>query len=169
MWLINVSCFDRSRKEYITSRAGFTLIETLMVIGIIAVVSSFGGLILSNLAQNTVSVASEATLTADLRQQQLKSQQGFAGTAHGIAFGSGEYVLFQGTSYDQDDPTNQVFQLEEQLTISTTLPGNVLLFAALSGEPVGISEVTDQITVMNSSTGDSFTIEINPLGVPLVL
>lgn len=152
-----------------TRQAGFTLIETLLVVGIITVLIGLSTIGISNMIPKTNSRATEAILLADIRQQQLNSQSGKGGTAHGVVFGSGEYVLFTGSSYVPSDPANTVVPLDDQLTLFTTLPSNQLIFAPLSGEPTNISAFQDQIVLTNTTTNTTYTLEINELGVPLVV
>jgi hypothetical protein len=143
------------------------MVETLLVVGIFTILVGLSSIGLSRLIPNTISRSSETTLLADLRQQQLKAQTGVEGAAHGVAFGSGEYVLFEGSTYNPSEPSNTVVALEEELTLSSTLPGNVVVFAALSGEPTGIGPFQDQVILTNNATNTIYTLEINELGVPL--
>lgn len=150
--------------------AGFTLIETLLVVGIftvLMVITSFG---FSRLIPNTISQASESTLRADLRQQQIKSQLGDGGVAHGIAFSTNQYVLFTGSTYNPNAASNYVVTLDSDLTLTSTLPSNTLIFAPASGEPTtAVAPFQDQIILTNNSTNTITTFEINELGVPLVV
>lgn len=166
MWLNKKST---SGKYIRPENLGFTLIETLLVVGIFSVllvISSFG---MSRLIPTTISRASESVLLADLRQQQLNAQMGVGGEAHGVAFGTGEYVLFSGAVYNPVEPSNRVVVLDEALALSSTLPNNRVIFAAISGEPTELASFQDQVILTNNTSDTITTLEINELGVPLVV
>lgn len=148
---------------------GFTLVEVLVVMGLVAIISSLSvvNLIQPQTSANVFGVAE--TLVADLKGQQVKSMVGdsfgtVAAQQHGVYVQSGSYTLFKGASYSAGDSANFVIQPDSTITFSTTLPSSQAVFAKASGEVVGFTNGANTITVSNTVSGESKTITINTYG-----
>ncbi len=104
---------------------GFTLVEVLITIAIMAAMSA---LIFVNLGKpQTVASLSGAveTLVADLRAQQTLAMSGnsAAGTsqlAHGVFISANAYTVFAGDSYNGSDPDNYTVTPGQNISFSTT-------------------------------------------------
>lgn len=123
----------------------FTLIEFIVVAGIIAVLSAF---ITVNLLVSRQSASQQSTLNsllADIKNQQLKAMTtaGF----FGLYFESNRYTLFSGSAYSAPDPQNFVVSLDPSLTLSATFPSSILVFSAGSGEITGFVAGSDSLTL----------------------
>ena len=78
------------------------------------------------------------------------------GKSHGVHFESGEYVIFQGTSYSAPDPLNERFSVNDNVVISGLL--NVV-FSQLSGDAAPEGDIT-----IADDAGHTSVITINGEG-----
>lgn len=146
-------------------RAGFTLPELILVMGILAILFGFVSQSLIS-SQHRVSVTSSVSqLVADIKLQQSKAMwgdtEGRAATDnYGIYLNSNQYILFHGSTYSSGNPDNIPIDLESSVTVS---PQQAFIFAKGSGEIMNYGPSADTITI--SSPSDSKTIEFNQYGV----
>jgi len=150
---------------------GFTLIELLLVSGMSAIL--FGLIIFSLMGfRNTSSQQSNtASLVSDIKSQQFKAMMGETegrtdSDNYGIYFYPDRYVLFHGSTFNSDDPTNFTVDLPEDLAIaSTTLTDNKVIFEKLSGEILGFVPGADSVTVKALNVNKDIVISLNRYGV----
>jgi len=136
------------------SKSGFTLIEIVLVMGIIAVLFSYTTI---NLLRPQISANLDSTttqITTEIKTQQLKSMTGDTentsdSQSYGIRFEADRYILL--------GPSNFTVDLEPSLSI-TNAPQE-FTFAKRSGETTAGS-----ITLTHSQTGTQKTISLNSLG-----
>lgn len=149
---------------------GYTLIEIMLVMGIIMALFGISGILVSDLIPKASVTAYSTTLLGDIRQQQLRAMSGEGASPQGIFFASDHYTLFSGSSYNANAADNIVTQLDEPYALSTTWPSAVLIFQQGTGEVLGYNTNTDTITIENEEGGGgTATIELNGLGVPTQL
>src|SRR5579859_6014837 len=152
---------------------GFTIIELMVVIGII---SALFGLATINLVrtQHTASVSAALDqLISDMRVQQTRAMSGTTDVAgnpnsYGIYFppsATGSYVLFRGTTYSSSDNPSNLTVSPTAIKFSTNLPSNTLLFTQRSGEFSGYVTGPYTITVTNAYGTESKTITVDRYGV----
>jgi prepilin-type N-terminal cleavage/methylation domain-containing protein len=145
---------------------GFTLVELLLIMGIMAIISSFAVI---NLVRPQTKANLDSTLSvliSDLKSQQLKAMigdgEGGAANSYGIYFESSRYTLFRGAAYNVSDPNNFVVNSQGGTTFFPTFAGSQVIFNQRSGEVANFSGSANTITV--TSSGESKTITINALG-----
>ena len=113
-------------------RKGFTVVEMLIVIGILAVIFSIGGPIAWNFYLDYQFDSEFNLLTALLRNARNLSMVNHNESSHGLYIDSSSFVVFQGQNY-----ASRVVSLDKSFprnaAISITGP-NELVFAALSGQ-----------------------------------
>jgi prepilin-type N-terminal cleavage/methylation domain-containing protein len=151
--------------------AGFTLVELLVVMGLVAVLA---GLVTINLVRPQTSsslTGTVNTLIADLRSQQLKAMAGdsmsaTSAQAHGVYVQTSQYTVFKGTVYSGADTENMAV-LPDGVTFSTTFPSSQVVFVKGTGEVDGFVNGSNTITITNT-TGSAKIITINRYGVPTV-
>jgi Tfp pilus assembly protein FimT len=150
-------------------RSGFTLVEILIIMGILAILFTISSLNLSNtVPQNDLSNATEL-LIANLKQQQLSALTGnteaqSASSNYGIYFTAGKYVLFRGNSYNANDSGNYVINTDD-INDSTTASGSVLIFQKNTGQILNFQPANNTITLTHTSIQKSKTITLNKYGV----
>lgn len=151
------------------NQSGFTLIELVVVMGIIFLLFGFTSFnVLST--QRTVSVnGASDTLVSDFSSEQNKAMQGFgnsSGTSYGIYFESNKYTLFKGSTYSSTDLANFTVDLGEGLSFTNiTFPGNSVVFNPVTGEVNGFSNGNNTIKILDTNGNKSVTITINKYGV----
>ncbi|MBI2040456.1 hypothetical protein HYT18_05305 [Candidatus Microgenomates bacterium] len=140
---------------------GLTLVELLIVIGIATILLGLTTINLVRVQQNTSLGAVSDILIADLKSQQMKAMSGAnGGGSFGIHFtSSNSYTLFKGSNYVP--PGDFTVTLEDPISVSTTYPGNEIVFSKTSGEVDG----EHTITITNSAGGEQQTLTVNKLGV----
>ena len=150
------------------TRNGFTLVELLVVMGIIGTL--FGMVTISLLrAQHTASVSAVADqLVSDMRAQQAKALSGTHDTtggpnSYGVHVTSSSYSLFQGAT-DPSDQTDYTVS-PTGIAFSTNLPNNMIDFQERSGEFSGYVSGPYTITVTSAYGTEQKVITINRYGV----
>lgn len=147
-------------------RRAFTLIELIIVIGIVSI---FLSIVLINFLAPVARSSFAATLNvmiSDLRRQQLKSIQGDSASPtgpayYGVYFATDSYTLFTGQNYVASDPANVVVSLDPALRFSfINLPGSKVVFSPGSGESVG-----GDLSLIDVQSNLNQVIVINQYGV----
>jgi len=150
---------------------GFTLVETMIIMAIIATLFGVSSVLLSRLIPRANLVSTTEVLTAELRSQQLKAMTGEKNSAgevdtYGIYLQTDRYTLFEGDSFDPDSPGNLVTSLTNYIRLSTTLPDQVVIFTRGRGEILNSTGNNHTITISDTLTGDTRLITLNPYGIP---
>lgn len=150
-------------------RLGFTLVEVLIIMGILAILFTISSLNLSNtVPQSTLSNATEL-LVADIKQQQLSALTGNTegqddSSNYGIHFTANKYTLFRGTVYNANEASNFDINLDN-ISTSTSASGSVIVFQRNSGEILNFQASNNTITLTHNDIGQSKTITINKYGI----
>ncbi|MFH0979377.1 MAG: prepilin-type N-terminal cleavage/methylation domain-containing protein [Candidatus Roizmanbacteria bacterium] len=164
-----------------TKRLGLTLVEIIIVIGIIAILSTFASFNIVR-SRNVVSLDSTvSSLINDIKSQQIQAMSGFtqAGVQnpyYGIYFDSNiepnRYILFHTASYQLDDSANFPINLDQdnKFILPINLPDNQIVFASSSGEikdfdPNFNPDHSYNITLKNINSNEQKTIYFNKFGV----
>ncbi len=135
---------------------GFSLIEMLVVIGIVLILGS-GGLVVSGMflnrrgGQTAVKVLEMAIREAELNSMSLKQ-----GKRWGVKTGNGEVIVFGGDSFaNRDSDWDEVWHLSRGVTVND----QEVVFSKFEGRPVN-GEVSFQL----NWSGGSKTIKVNAVG-----
>jgi prepilin-type N-terminal cleavage/methylation domain-containing protein len=148
---------------------GFTLVEIIVVMALITILTGLAVINLFSAQTEVVSSASTNALISDLRSQQIKAMMGdddggSTAQPYGIVIEPDSYTLFAGSSFSPADPNNFVVDVEQGLTLSSTLPSNTIIFSKASGEITGFSASNNTITFTNTS-GTQTVLSLNRYGV----
>ncbi|MFH1832605.1 MAG: hypothetical protein ABH816_00360 [Candidatus Levyibacteriota bacterium] len=153
------------------NKKGFSVVELIVVFGVTAIIF---GLITFNLlrAQYSSSLNGQfLKFVADVREQQLKAMIGDTegrsqSDDYGVRFEANRYILFHGSSYNANDPTNFIIYLDQNLEFSSTsLPGETIVFNKGSGEIAGFISGQNTLTLKNIQDNEQKTLTFNKYGV----
>ncbi len=148
---------------------GVTLVELLLVMGIIAIVFTFTTVNIIPLRDSASLNSTTSLLIADIRQHQLKAMIGDTqgqGTRspYGIYFSSDGYTVFPGEEYAVSNEQNYTIPLDESVEFQTTLPDNTIIFSEGGGEVINYTDDQNTVTVRVKETGEEKTIVFNKYG-----
>lgn len=152
------------------TRLGFTIIEILVVLGILATILSIGYVSVVAIQRRAPLSATADVLMGDLRGQQTKAmtgdtQTGAASDRYGIYFQSNAYILFKGSSYNPSDTTNAITPLPTNITVSAvTFPGSSVIFAKGSGDVVGFAQGGSSVTLTQNLSAEHKKLTVNRYG-----
>lgn len=143
-------------------KRGFTFVEVVVVVGIIALMASISILGFQNYAQYQRYDQEIAAVKASLLDARSAARAAVNDEAHGVKFLGSSIVLFSGDTYVAGDPQNETVTLRS-ITASTALTGGVteVVFAKLTGAPL----VSGTITLTGIQYTGSTTLEITDAGV----
>ncbi len=151
------------------ARSGFTLIEMMVVLGVLGTLIAFSSVNLvgyqgKNLLQTTLS-----TVVGDIQNQRLKSLNGdtqgqVTTNSYGVYIQSSSYTLFRGTTYVAGASGNIVIPVAAPMTLSTTFPSSQFVYSKGTGEIASFNSAQNTITVRNSTTNEQIVITFNRYG-----
>lgn len=155
--------------RHVTLQPGITLVELLVVMGILAIIFTFTTVNIIPLRDHASLNTTVSTLVADIRQQQLKAMIGdtdgnASRSAYGIYFTSGGYTVFPGSSYTAGNTRNFSATLDSSVEFLNTFTNNTLIFASASGEFVNYSASNNTLTVRVKATGEQKVLQFNKYG-----
>ena len=139
-------------------QSGFTMIEMLIVIALIAILAGFSAIYLSTiLSKNNLDVTSQ-TVVSTLRRAQVLSQAVKEDSPWGVKINIGEIVLFKGDGYLNRDPNYD--ELTSIPNAVDVLGISEVVYSKMSGLP----NTTGDITLQASATEEQKNININTKG-----
>jgi len=140
------------------SQKGFTLLEILLVIGIISILLVFTVPIGLDFYKSQQLETQTQSIIQALRRAQLKAMAVELDSSFGVYFGVSNYTLFKGNSYldlSRDVRYDEIFDLPEIIDLSGL---SEVVFSKFEGKP----NITGSIVL--SSDSDIKTININQVG-----
>ena len=94
----------------------------------------------------------------------LTNNRMFSG--YGIEFAPTQYTLFAGQVYNATASTNAIVKLDPRVTFSFIgFPNNALVFASTSGEIVGYATNSSVLTLKESDSGATESVQFDHYGV----
>ncbi len=157
-------------KFMIKNFKGFTLVETIVVMGIIAALTGLGTINLIGAKRSADVSASVNVLIADLKSQQSRTMSGDTESGlviddYGVYFATREYTLFRGADFVSSDPASHfVVELSQGIVFSDlNIQDSQVIFEKGSGEVVDYSATENSIT-LSDPVGNEKTVLINSLG-----
>lgn len=151
-----------------SNRSGFTLVELLLVIGIMLILVVVSLPVYGNLQLTSQLHDSEDRLRQFFRLAQVRSISGLNDSAHGIYVEinpatEDRVILYQGDSYlTRDTSLDQPESFTEIVSLSTSLSGSDVNFA----RPFGLPSATGTVVISHRIQGIS-TTTITNLGTVL--
>lgn len=152
------------------NKNGFTLLELMIVISILAIVSLFVFTSQTQTIANSYLISNANQIAQTLRLAQIKSVTAYAGSQWGVYFEDNNgsvkdrYVLFKGSSYSARDPSYDIVsELPLSLTFTNVSFNDVVtyvVFAKLSGNTSNFGSLQ-----LVDTNGDIRTISINSRGI----
>lgn len=135
---------------------GFTLLEILLVVGIIGVLIILTLPVGLDLYKNQQLEVNSRTILQTLRRAQLKAMSIESDANYGVYLSDESFILFKGSSYfGRDSQYDQVFDLPQAITISGM---QEVVFTKLTGKPKSIGFINI------NSDGKRRVININRMG-----
>ncbi len=154
-----------------TKRLGLTLVEVIIVLGIVAILTTFASFNIVR-SRNVVSLEiSVSSLINDIKSQQLQAMSGFtqAGVQnpyYGIYFEADKYTLFHTASFQPGNATNFSINLDQDNQFNPiSLPNNQIIFSSSSGAIDNFDAPQNHVTLVNTNSGEQKTIYFNKFGV----
>lgn len=133
------------------------MIEMLMFIGILALIISFGLFLSIDFYKGYAFHYEKNLLISALQTARSRAMGNINRQPHGVYFENGNYIIFQGTGYDANDPNNQKIPATQAVNV-WGFPLQGIVFKQLSGE-------VDNSSIINLSFGaSSGIVEINNQG-----
>jgi len=143
-------------------KKGFSVIEILIVIGIVGVLSAvavvnFNGSKITKIRQITTN-----NIVFALEKQKSFAEAGKGGLSQGIKFDENSYTTFSGSSYNASDLTNETLEIDSNIGISVEGATSSVIFSRITGDVGGAStitiyeknDVTKKTTITIGSLGD---------------
>lgn len=96
-------------KQLSLNSKGFTFIELLVVMAIIAILSGLGLLVSLDIYRSYSFNSERDVVLAFLQKARSQSLANINQQSHGVHFAGDSYVLFAGNTYNSSDDNNQVY------------------------------------------------------------
>lgn len=138
--------------------SGFTLLESLLAIGIIFILAAMGVAALSNYRKSAVIGEAREKILTELARARAKTLGSEANASYGIHFEETRVLMFKGALYSASDPENKETKLPPGVTIRTIAlgGGSEVVFERLTGKALAAGTIT--LTAAGASQDITITI-----------
>lgn len=160
-----------AQNQQARTTSGFTLVEMMLTMGIIAILATISSLLLTGLIPKASLVSASEQMIAEIRQHQFKAMigdslgSGAQARSKGIKIESNQYIFFEGDTFNPSSATNYTIAMEEPLSLGTNFGNQVVVFEKGSGEILNYQPNSATITIQNSSNNQAVSIKFNAYGV----
>ena len=153
-------------RSQLSTHKGFTLIEIIIVMGVILVLLTVSTMNLSNVQRDSQLQAAVNTFIADMREQQIKAMAGdtentASGSDYGLRLETTQYTTYRGTY----GTGNFLIELPETIQMTNNIVTNDLIFEQGSGDILSPITPYTTVTFTDTTDGSSTTLDINRYGV----
>lgn len=153
------------RKNFMKSpNKGFTLIETLLVVGILGVVLVSGSVSFVGFQRKTILKTTAEEIASGIEQVRSDAIAAKYNLEHGIHFETDSYTIFSGSVFGISDPDNSLYELAKGVTITEVNLGfeGDLVFSKVSGSPnsSGFIEITYGTDTASINVNDEGVVNI---------
>ncbi len=147
---------ETSPRQKLSAREGFTILEMLVVLGILAVIFGLGLIVsLDFYRQKILSVERDAVVSV-LRRARSEALNNVNQSNHGVYLAGSNYVIFQGNYYASRNPSfDEIFDKSNGVTVGGL---SEIVFSSLAGGAnvsgtVSLSNGTQILNVSVNSEG----------------
>jgi prepilin-type N-terminal cleavage/methylation domain-containing protein len=154
-------------KKILRAKSGFTLVEVLVVMGMVALVASLGLFVSMDSYRSSNFRGERSALINDLYKARSQALNNVClgtcggGAPHGVHFESGKYTIFQGESFLLRNPLfDEVTNTDNDISISGPTD---IIFSQLAGNVTVTPTGTWNILLTDNGTNLS-TISLNSEG-----
>ena len=138
-------------------KEGFTVVEIMLVLGLVAVLASVLTPITLNFYRSEQLDAHTGAVVQALRRAQIQSMNLEDDSSFGVRFDFGEYVLFKGVSYlKREQDYDEIFKLPQGFSLDGL---SEVVFSKIRGIPSDAGEIVLTIATQRA------VISINEMGV----
>ncbi|TAL49355.1 hypothetical protein EPN83_01235 [Patescibacteria group bacterium] len=123
-------------RRHVGVRAGFTVAELVVIIGIMALVLTLTYASFANLGKREVLDKEALQVVSILNEARSLTLASEGASQYGVHFETAQVVLFRGFSYSSTDPQNKTVPLHDRVVISAinlTGGGSEVVFERLTG------------------------------------
>jgi prepilin-type N-terminal cleavage/methylation domain-containing protein len=147
------------------SKNGFTLIEILVVVGIIGLILSMG-LITSFDSYRGYTFRSErAVLVSTLEKARSRAMANMFETVHGVCYIAPNYIIFRGPDCIPGSSTNEIISGNSAVSVAGLSDTDTVVFEQLSGNLIPeLPFPTDEIQITVTQDNRTSIIKINNEG-----
>ncbi|PJE74492.1 MAG: hypothetical protein COV01_00440 [Candidatus Taylorbacteria bacterium CG10_big_fil_rev_8_21_14_0_10_41_48] len=139
---------------------GFTLVETLVVVGIISIISAISLTSLASLSRNEALSANASALAARLRDARARTLASVGGMQYGVYIATTSITFFTGSSYDPSTSTNDVFALSRYVNASSSIQS--VVFERVTGNS-SASGTIEMFLLSDSAKKKTLTVQTSGL------
>ena len=144
---------------------GFTLIEVVIVIFLIALVSTIVFNNLSSFRQDQILRSTTSDVVTLLNEAKQNTLSSVNSSSYGVHFETNRMILFSGIIYSSSDPNNKVVNFDDTVSIPSSGGLNIgggsdVVFERLTGDTIGgtiklqLNSNTSKYNIINiSKTG----------------
>jgi prepilin-type N-terminal cleavage/methylation domain-containing protein len=152
---LTCTIFNRTKNS-----AGFTLLELLIVMGLFAIILSFGLAIGFDSFRRDTLKTERTNLVSALQKARSQAVNNIDNNMHGFYFDGANYIVFEGTSFATRDTSRDLF-IPRNSTISLSGLPHGVVFEQLSGDatPAGVIVLEDGISSTTISINEEGRIE----------
>ncbi len=150
------------------NQKGFTLIEIIIAIAILALIASLGLFISMDFFREYSFRSEENTIVSILQKARSQSMDNIDQMRHGVHFQSGKYVMFECsstcTAYPGSSSSDLVINSSYGSTISAPVLPFDVIFDQLSGDCITSNCSAATLTITANDKGKTHDIKINSEG-----
>jgi prepilin-type N-terminal cleavage/methylation domain-containing protein len=138
--------FAKSMEHYAERERGFTVMEVLIVVAVLAALATVTFSAFSNLSKSRILEKDAVSVVSLMNEARSLTLSSLEDSQYGVHLESSEAVLFKGLVYNSSDPDNQTITFHQRVTLSTIslVNGPDVIFKKLSGstEQFGTTTMT---------------------------